>query len=65
RKDISTGDMRGGDWVVTTGLQARDRIIVSGVQKAREGMSVKALPWPHDDNTTAKPSAGTAAVSGK
>lgn len=65
RRDISTGDMRGSDWVVTSGLQAGDRIIVSGVQKAREGMPVRALPWLQGGNTTARPSTGTAAVSGK
>lgn len=34
----------GGEWLVTAGLAAGDRVIVDGLQKARPGSPVKAVP---------------------
>jgi len=45
RKDVATSDMRDGNWVVTGGLVAGDQIVVSGVQKVRDGAPAKASPW--------------------
>ncbi|TFH30830.1 MAG: efflux RND transporter periplasmic adaptor subunit, partial [Deltaproteobacteria bacterium] len=35
----------GDRWLVTTGLASGDRVIVEGMQKARTGASVKAVPF--------------------
>jgi len=45
RKDVTTGTMQGGDWTITQGLAAGDRVVMSGVQNIRVGQAVKATPW--------------------
>jgi membrane fusion protein (multidrug efflux system) len=40
---LQTGQTFGDNWVVTAGLQAGDRLIVSGLQKIRPGMEVKPV----------------------
>jgi membrane fusion protein (multidrug efflux system) len=45
RKNLSVNDSNGNDWIVAAGLSPGDRVIVSGVQAAREGNPVKAVPW--------------------
>ncbi|TAL87592.1 MAG: efflux RND transporter periplasmic adaptor subunit [Rhodanobacter sp.] len=56
RKDVNAIDMRGGDWVITSGLQAGDQVVVSGVQKVKPGAPAKASPW-HPDAPTGASSA--------
>jgi len=44
-------------WLVVSGLQAGDRVIVEGVQKVRPGVPVKVVPFQagrNDGSTTAK-----------
>ena len=41
---IKTGGLSGGDWIVAEGLKGGERVIVDGVQKARPGSPVKAVP---------------------
>jgi membrane fusion protein (multidrug efflux system) len=45
RRDITTSTMADGNWVVTGGLQAGEKVIVSGVQNVKEGAPAKASPW--------------------
>ncbi|MEO6798675.1 MAG: efflux RND transporter periplasmic adaptor subunit [Rhodanobacter sp.] len=45
RKGVTTNDMRGSDWVVNDGLQAGDKIVVSGIQNVKEGEPAKPSPW--------------------
>lgn len=45
-RPIKVGSMVGADFMVESGLQAGDRVIVNGLQKARPGTLVKAMPWP-------------------
>ena len=45
RKNVTTGESYGNDWVVTGGLESGDQVIVGGLQGAREGGQVKAVPW--------------------
>ncbi|HEV2679683.1 MAG TPA: efflux RND transporter periplasmic adaptor subunit [Rhodanobacter sp.] len=45
RKDVTTTDMAGGNWVVTDGLNAGDQIVVSGIQNVKAGSPAKASPW--------------------
>jgi membrane fusion protein (multidrug efflux system) len=45
RKDVTTTDMSGGNWVVTNGLKAGDQVVVSGIQNVKDGAPAKASPW--------------------
>ncbi|SOE95103.1 membrane fusion protein, multidrug efflux system [Burkholderia sp. D7] len=60
---VTTSSANGADWIVTSGLKAGDRVIVSGSQKARTGGLVKAVesPSPSDSNSDAPATAATAA----
>lgn len=42
QKPIVVGEMRGNDYIVRSGLQPGDKVIVSGVQKIGDGAPVKA-----------------------
>ncbi|HEU0200162.1 MAG TPA: efflux RND transporter periplasmic adaptor subunit [Burkholderiaceae bacterium] len=35
----------GDRWLVTEGLQAGERVVVEGLQSARDGVAVNAVPW--------------------
>ncbi len=43
-RPIKTGSMSGSDFIVTDGLQGGEKVIVNGLQKARPGGVVKAIP---------------------
>ncbi len=40
-RPVTLGDLRGDQWVVESGLKPGDRVIVSGLQKARPGAPVR------------------------
>lgn len=42
---VKTGERIGGLWEITEGLKPGDRVVVQGVQKAREGSSVTPKEW--------------------
>jgi membrane fusion protein (multidrug efflux system) len=44
-RPITTGTMAGPDFIVTSGLQGGEQVIVNGLQKARPGSIVKPVPW--------------------
>jgi membrane fusion protein (multidrug efflux system) len=44
-RGITLDGQRGAAWVVESGLQDGDRVIVSGVQKARPGATVRPVPY--------------------
>ncbi len=44
QRPVKTGDRVGDQWLITDGLRAGDTVVVEGVQKARPGTVVKALP---------------------
>jgi membrane fusion protein (multidrug efflux system) len=48
----------GDRWLISSGLDPGDRVIVEGVQKARPGLSVKAVPLGPDqeDRPAVEPS---------
>ncbi len=56
---VKVGSMAGGDWVIAEGLKGGEQVIVNGLQKARPGSPVKAVPW----NPTAQPAAPAAATA--
>ena len=45
RRDIQTGATAGDKWIVSSGLNAGDRVIVEGLQKVRAGATVVAVPF--------------------
>jgi membrane fusion protein (multidrug efflux system) len=49
RLDRAIGDK----WLVTSGLEAGDRVIVEGLQKARPGVLVKVVPPAADSDSVA------------
>jgi len=42
---LQTGEARADKWVVNAGLKVGDQLIVEGVQKAKPGTTVKAVPY--------------------
>jgi RND family efflux transporter MFP subunit len=44
QRPVDLGDVVNNDYVVRSGLQAGDQLIVSGIQKIADGMPVKAAP---------------------
>lgn len=44
-RPVKTGSMAGSDFIISEGLQGGELVIVNGVQKARPGSVVKAVPW--------------------
>ncbi|CAM5438709.1 Efflux transporter periplasmic adaptor subunit OS=Rhodanobacter lindaniclasticus OX=75310 GN=B1991_16535 PE=3 SV=1 [Rhodanobacter lindaniclasticus] len=66
RKNVTTTDMRGGDWIVSDGLVAGDQVVVSGLQKVKDGAPAKASPWhPAPAQGSSAATAPGAAPSGK
>ena len=56
RKNVNLGQRHGVHWVVESGLEEGDRVIVNGVQKVRPGMPatpspVSAMPYEQSDNS--------------
>ena len=43
---VTTGPAVGDKWLIETGLQAGDRVVVEGLQKVRPGAPVHAVPVP-------------------
>lgn len=66
RRDITSGDMVGGDWVVTQGLQAGEKVVVSGIQNAKVGEAASPTAWqpPPADGSSPATTTGNA-PSGK
>ncbi|MGO4156069.1 efflux RND transporter periplasmic adaptor subunit [Cupriavidus sp. YAF13] len=66
RQIVTTGTY-GSGWVVDSGLQPGDRVIVNGVEKAKPGMTVKPVeaqaPAQPASGAQAMPGAGAAAAS--
>lgn len=47
---VRTGGMAGGDFIIAEGLKGGEQVIVNGLQKARPGTPVKAVPLPAEQN---------------
>ena len=59
-RPVKMGERIGGRWQVTEGLSAGDRVVVQGVQKAKEGSTVTVREWTPpatDQVAAAKPTA--------
>jgi membrane fusion protein (multidrug efflux system) len=59
RRNVTIADMRNGEFVVTEGLKPGEQVIVSGVQKVREGAAAKAVPWTSPSKTGQPQTAAT------
>jgi membrane fusion protein (multidrug efflux system) len=60
-RTIQTSSISGDKWIVSSGLNAGDRVIVEGLQKVRAGASVTVVPsQTGNTNTPMKASAATA-----
>jgi membrane fusion protein, multidrug efflux system len=57
-RQVTTGPRVGSLWVIENGLKAGDRVVVEGMQKAREGLTVNPTVVPIEDPAAAKPGAG-------
>jgi membrane fusion protein (multidrug efflux system) len=58
---VKTGEMAGSDFIISEGLNGGERVIVNGLQKARPGTEVKAVPLVMPDSgVTASPAAKSA-----
>lgn len=65
RRNLATGGTRDNQWIVTAGLEAGDQVIVSGVQKVKEGAPATAKPWqPQAAEAGAAPQAPAKAPAG-
>lgn len=45
RRNVITDGAQNGNWLVSSGLQAGDKVVVAGVQKVKEGAPAVAKPW--------------------
>jgi membrane fusion protein, multidrug efflux system len=63
RKDVTTSESYGNDWIVTGGLENGDQVIVAGLQGAREGGQAEAVPWQPPPPTASPPRAGSSDAS--
>lgn len=57
RKNVVLDGQQDGNWLVSSGLAAGDQVIVSGLQKVKEGAPAKPAPW---QPANAKPAAAPA-----
>ncbi|MDN7180505.1 efflux RND transporter periplasmic adaptor subunit [Caballeronia sp. SEWSISQ10-4 2] len=59
---VTANTANGANWVITSGLKAGDRVVVSGSQKARTGALVKAVESPSPSYTPATPATAASAT---
>lgn len=64
-RPVRTGAMIGSDFIVTDGLKGGEQVIVNGLQKARPGAVVKAVPWQPAAPLMAAPSGAAGSSAGK
>jgi membrane fusion protein, multidrug efflux system len=64
-RTIETDRAIGDQWLVTSGLQPGDRVIVEGIQSARPGSKVEPEEYRPADEKAAKPQAAAAEGSAK
>lgn len=65
RKNVVTEGQQGSNWLVTSGIEPGDQVIVAGVQKVKEGSPASAKPWtPTAANGPGAAPAGAASAAG-
>jgi len=62
QKRVATENLSGPEWIITEGLADDDRVVVSGIQSARPGVRITAVPYRAAGETasaaTAAPTSG-------
>jgi len=53
-RNVTTGDLAGSNWIITSGLKPGERVVVEGIQKCQEGQPV--TPEPYVPPSTDQPS---------
>lgn len=61
RRDVTLDRAEAGRWIVTGGLAAGDRVVASGLQRARVGEPATATPWQPQPADAAGPAPAPAA----
>ena len=64
RKNVTASESSENDWIVTSGLDSGDQVIVTGLQAVHEGGQAKAAPWQSPQLTANPPRANTSGASG-
>ena len=64
QRQLSTDRAVGDKWLVSAGLAPGERVVVEGVQKARPGMEVRAVPYDAEKPQSPKAGGGAAAKDG-
>ena len=59
-RPVKIGGQRGNQWIVTSGLQAGEQVMVDGFQKLRGDAPVKAAPWVPPGSAAPAPAASGA-----
>lgn len=54
---VITGQRDGSDWIIEEGLALGERVVVEGIQKVRDGMTVNAKVWVPPVKPSANPGA--------
>jgi len=53
-RTVTPGDRTGSDWIITSGLQAGERVLAEGAQKVRPGSLVNPKPYVAAKSATAE-----------
>lgn len=65
QKQITLDRPIGSEWLVSSGLEPGDRIIVEGMLKVKPGIPVKAVPWENVEKTTSQNNNAVPPAKGK
>ncbi len=57
RRDVKAETLEKDAWIVSSGIEPGDRLIASGIQKAKVGDVVKPTPWQPEGKDAAGPAA--------
>jgi len=60
QKHVAADRLEGSNWIVTSGIDDGDQIIVSGLQRVKPGAPAKATPWQPAPAQAGAPAAETA-----
>jgi membrane fusion protein (multidrug efflux system) len=60
-RNVTTGDLAGSNWIITSGLKAGERVVVEGIQKCQDGAPVDPQPYvaPASDQPSTNAPAAT------
>ena len=62
-RPVTTGEFSGANWIITSGLQVGEQVIVEGLQKAKPGATVKPVPFGASAPVNASAVAAASAAS--